>query len=135
MIAPSFIENRITPFLVLILLLFASACADTHEEHGEEHADDHAEESGEEHAEDSPEPGVIELEPEMLERITIREAAVAVRNLPAELLTTGQVDFEQDRLAHVTPRIPGRVEEVHARFSWVNLLKPLKSLLVRSCQI
>ena len=39
----------------------------------------------------------------MLERVTIRTVAASVRVLPAELLTTGKVDFEQDRLAHVTP--------------------------------
>jgi cobalt-zinc-cadmium efflux system membrane fusion protein len=50
----------------------------------------------------------------MLERLHLRTEPVVMRALPAELQTTGEVDFEQDRLAHVTPRIPGRVEEVHA---------------------
>ncbi len=76
----------------------------------------HAEEPGEheEHGEDPHEEGVVELTPEMVERLEIRTAAVSMRALPAELQTTGQVDFEQDRLAHVTPRIPGRVERVLA---------------------
>jgi cobalt-zinc-cadmium efflux system membrane fusion protein len=39
---------------------------------------------------------------------------VATRALAAELQTTGQIDFEQDGLAHVSPRIPGRVERVLA---------------------
>ena len=104
--APFFILRRATPILVLILL--ATACSDGPAEGSEEH------EEHEEHQEDTHEPGVIELGPEMRERITIREAAVSLRRLPTELLTTGQVDFEQDLIAHVTPRIPGRVEEVQA---------------------
>jgi cobalt-zinc-cadmium efflux system membrane fusion protein len=91
-----------------------SACSDHssegHDEHGEEsHAEEHGGHEGESHEE-----GVVELGPEMLARLMIRTAATSVRVLPAELLTTGMVDFEQDRLAHVTPRIPGRVEAVEA---------------------
>lgn len=101
--APSSILPGTAPFLILALsFFFVIACSDAP-------VDDH-----EEQAEDTHEPGVVELEPEMRARITIREDEVGLRNLPTELLTTGQVDFEQDRLAHVTPRIPGRVEEVHA---------------------
>ncbi|MFQ5744731.1 MAG: efflux RND transporter periplasmic adaptor subunit, partial [Acidobacteriota bacterium] len=73
-----------------------------------------AHDSEDEHVEKVHEEGVVELTPEMLAQAGIRTAAVEQRTLPAELLTTGQVDFEQDRLAHVTPRIPGRVEQVHA---------------------
>lgn len=98
--------------LLLISTLFMASCSDhpteEHDEHGEE---THSEES-DGHAEETHEEGVVELGPEMLERVKISTAAVSMRALPAELLTTGQVDFEQDRLAHVTPRIPGRVEEV-----------------------
>lgn len=105
--------------LLLILTVFLAGCSDHsaegHDEHGEEsHAEEHGGYDEESHDEESHEKGVVELGPEMLERVTIRTAAASVRVLPAELLTTGKVDFEQDRLAHVTPRIPGRVETVHA---------------------
>lgn len=114
--------------LLLILTVVLGGCSDSaegHDEHGEDspseahgdHGDDsHAEEGGGHAAEsgESHEEGVVELGPEMLERVKIRTVAASVRVLPAELLTTGKVDFEQDRLAHVTPRIPGRVETVHA---------------------
>ena len=101
---------KCTPLpLLLILVLFLAACSDHssegHDEHGEE---PHSEQGG--RGDGSHEEGVVVLRPEMLERVTIRTAAASVRVLPAELLTTGKVDFEQDRLAHVTPRIPGRVE-------------------------
>ncbi|MFQ5670003.1 MAG: efflux RND transporter periplasmic adaptor subunit [Acidobacteriota bacterium] len=60
------------------------------------------------------EAGVVELTSEMLAHMDIRTAPVEQRVLPPSLETTGQVDFEQDRLAHVPPRIPGRVEQVRA---------------------
>jgi cobalt-zinc-cadmium efflux system membrane fusion protein len=67
------------------------------------------------HLTDPHEQGVVELSPEMLSHVEINIAVVEERTLAPELETTGQVDFEQDLLAHVTPRIPGRVHEVHAR--------------------
>jgi len=70
----------------------------------------HAE--GEEHGEH--EEGVVELSREAAARVEIRTEPVARRVLSAELETTGQVDFDQTRLAHVSPRISGRVHRVHA---------------------
>lgn len=55
---------------------------------------------------------VVSLSPEAAARVRIRVAPVAERMLSGMLTTTGQVDFDQDRLAHVSPRIPGRVHRV-----------------------
>ena len=101
---------------LLVLMLFVAACADGssgHRDDGERGSDSHAGEH-DDHGGESHEEGIVELAPEMLERVTIRTATATLRALPAQLQTTGKVDFEQDRLAHVTPRIPGRVEEVRA---------------------
>ena len=89
--------------LLLLLLLLSTSCGPSENHHDEE---DHAEEAHEE--------GVVEVSPQMLARVEITTAVVEERTLAPELETTGQVDFEQDLLAHVTPRIPGRVHEVHA---------------------
>lgn len=106
--------------LLLSIAACASGCSgrtadapDAHDSH-DSHGGDDAHDGHDAHDADAHAPGVVELSPEMLRRMEIRTASVAVRALPAELLTTGQVDFEQDRLAHVTPRIPGRVEQVRA---------------------
>ncbi len=82
-----------------------TAEADSHDEH-DEHDEDGEHEEGEE--------GVVELSPEAAERIEIRTAPVAYRLLAAQLSTTGRVDFDQTRLAHVSPRISGRVHRVNA---------------------
>lgn len=60
------------------------------------------------------EEGIVELTPEAASRIEIRTEPAAERALAAELRTTGEVDFDQTRLAHVSPRISGRVHRVDA---------------------
>ena len=77
--------------------------------------DEHAEE-GEEHGENEEkhEEGVVELTLESHARAGLDTAVVEARPLGAVLETTGQVGFNEDRLAHVGPRISGRIAEVRA---------------------
>ena len=93
-------------WLLLLLLLLSTSCGSGGP--SENHHDE------KELSEEAHEEGVVELTPEMLQRVEIKTAMVQKRTLAPELETTGQVDFDHDRLAHVTPRIPGRVHEVHA---------------------
>ncbi len=60
-------------------------------------------------------PRVVELTPEAAGHAHIRSAPVEMRSLAAELETTGRVDFDGNRVAHVSPRIQGRVHAVQAR--------------------
>lgn len=76
------------------------------------HPDDEHDHSEDAHSE--ADEGLVELTPDAASRSAIRTAAVTTRVLAAELSTTGQVDFDQNRLAHVSPRITGRVHRVHA---------------------
>lgn len=70
----------------------------------------HAERAGAENRDES----VVELRPETAARMDIHVAPVEQRVLAGVLSTTGRVDFDQDRLAHVAPRVPGRVDKVLA---------------------
>lgn len=54
----------------------------------------------------------VELRPEVAERLGVATARVEARDLLGEIATTAEVDFDQDHLAHVTPRLAGRVHEV-----------------------
>lgn len=85
-------------------LLLAAACSNPlppdpprNEEHHQEH-----------------EEGIVVLTAEAAARAEIRTAPVESRVLAARLETTGEVDFDHDRLAHVSPRISGRVHRVDA---------------------
>jgi cobalt-zinc-cadmium efflux system membrane fusion protein len=97
------------PLLIALVLLFAAACSDPA-------SDQHRDEQGETEHHDRHDEGddIVELQPQAAARVTIRTAPVEKQPLQAVLSTTGRVDFDQDRLAHVSPRIPGRVHEARA---------------------
>jgi cobalt-zinc-cadmium efflux system membrane fusion protein len=79
----------------------------THDEH-----DEH----GEHGAPEAPvETGTVELTPEAAARVRIQTVPVASRDLQGEIITTAEVGFDEDHLAHVTPRLAGRVHDVRAQ--------------------
>lgn len=71
--------------------------------------------SPEEHAHEEGPVGVVHLPPEKLAEAGVVTAKAERRPLAPELETTGEVDYEQDRMAHVSPRVPGRVHRVPAK--------------------
>jgi len=86
-----------------------------HEGHGEHEGHDEREghddrEGHDEH--DEHEEGVIALSPEAAARVSIRVEPAATRGVPFVLRTTARVDYDERRIAHVSPRVPGRVAEV-----------------------
>ncbi len=94
--------------LALVLPL-TTGCGSEPEAPVEETGENHEGEAGEGHVE-----GVVELSPEKLANAGITTAPVEEKILAPELETTGKVDYEQERLAHVSPRIAGRVQRVQA---------------------
>jgi membrane fusion protein, heavy metal efflux system len=110
-------------FTLLALCILTSSCSEPPTQ--EPVTETGAHEEPEEHHDE----GVVSLSPETLERIAVRTARVERRALAAELETTGQVDFDQSRLAHVSPRIPGRVQAVRVELgSRVTKGQPLATL-------
>lgn len=115
------IRNRITLICTLLALL-VSGCSgggagtmepgdDPHREHTDaESAADH-DHDHEEHGENA---GVVELTPEAAERIGLTTMPAALRSLDLHRTTTGTLGFDEDRLAHVAPRVPGRLVRVPA---------------------
>jgi cobalt-zinc-cadmium efflux system membrane fusion protein len=65
-------------------------------------------------AEAGAEAGVVQLTEEKARALGVVLARAEMRSLETEIQTTGQVDFEQERVAHVTPPISGRVTRVQA---------------------
>ncbi len=113
--------SRLRFLLLACSLAAAAACTSSeenaHEGHSEEH-EEHDGEQGSEHGEHEEagghEEGVVQLRPEAAARIDIRVEPVEQRRVSVVLSTTGRVDFDQDHLAHVSPRISGRIHEVLA---------------------
>lgn len=65
-------------------------------------------------AHDEHEEDFVLLSPAASEHVQIRLDKVEARALSGLLTTTGRVDFNEDQLAHVAPRVPGRVHQVLA---------------------
>lgn len=108
--------RRLSGIALLCLLATLStagtaACGPATDEHHDDHDahDDHGE--GEEHAEDG---GLVTLAPEALERIGLTTAPVGSTPVEGSRETTGQVGYDERLLAHVTPRLGGRLTRVAA---------------------
>lgn len=67
-------------------------------------------EAGHDLAAPTHEEGIVELSPAKLAAVEIEATPVERRRLAAQLETTGEVGYEEDRIAHVSPRVPGRVQ-------------------------
>src|SRR5690554_4671508 len=55
----------------------------------------------------------VELSREALQTLPLKIAVVKRRDTKKEIQTTAVIEFNKDRIAHVTPRIPGRVIKVN----------------------
>jgi cobalt-zinc-cadmium efflux system membrane fusion protein len=74
----------------------------------------HEEEAGhDEHGHDD-EGGVVELSPEAIARIGLETVVASRRPLEGRRVTTGRVGFDERRVAHVSPRVSGRLLRVTA---------------------
>ena len=87
------------------------------EHEGHEHAektDDHAEKEGEdeEHDEHGYEEKVVKLSDADMKKFGIEVATAGTGKLPVDISLPGEVAVNEDRIAHVTPRVPGVVREV-----------------------
>lgn len=84
---------------------------DEHDEHGNEGA---AKESAEgEHAEGEEEEGHLTLSDEQINSAGIQLVEAKAQSISLSLPFPGEIRFDEDRTAHVVPRVPGVVESVH----------------------
>jgi cobalt-zinc-cadmium efflux system membrane fusion protein len=108
-------------YLYLIIgIALASMSTYAQQEHADEHghageekhldADKHDEHGGDEHSED--EEGFIKLTPEVMAEFGIELAIAGSGTLSYSTTLPGEVQINQDRLAHVVPRYAGIVLDV-----------------------
>jgi len=105
-------HNHVPPAFLFLSLLLACSGAETSTEAD---ADSKAGRSAEIMGRAKHDPNIVVLTPQAASRITIRTASAEERILAVELTTTGEVDFDHTRLAHVSPRISGQVHRVRAK--------------------
>ena len=99
---------------IAITVLASFSCSTNKDSH-QDHDDDH-EQSGDQqnaHQDKHPE-GVIELPEAVAKEANITTQAAKRRRLAAQISTTGTIGFDETQIAHVSPRVPGRIANVLA---------------------
>ncbi len=126
----------ITAWLVIVVAAMGVAgflgwSAYARHEHGEEHGEQaHREHAGhadeKEHA--APPPGQVKLSPEALRQAKIETAPAMLGPLDDRVAFTGELVFNEERLAKIRSRVPGRVVEIVADYGQV--VKPGEALAI-----
>ena len=86
-----------------------------HEGHGEEaggHANQNKHDERDEHEEHGEHKDVVMLSDADMKKFGIEIATAKAGKLPVDISLPGKVTVNEDRIAHVTPRVPGVVREV-----------------------
>jgi cobalt-zinc-cadmium efflux system membrane fusion protein len=99
----------------LIIMITVPSCSEDdaseevqqHEKHGEANGDEDAAESGQD------EEQVVRLSEDQLKEFGIELGVAGPADLRVERKLSGEIVIEPDRLAHIIPRFPGMVKEVH----------------------
>ncbi|WP_060492803.1 efflux RND transporter periplasmic adaptor subunit [Pseudomonas sp. NBRC 111140] len=94
----------------------ASKAEARHDDHGQDSHGHAAEQATEGHAEEghAEEEGQLHLSIAQIEAAGVQLAAAGPRELGIDISFPGEIRFDEDRTAHVVPRVPGVVEAVHA---------------------
>ena len=87
-----------------------------HEDHDHDH--DHADEAKQE----APVPGQVKLTPEAVQQAKIETAPVVLGPLDNQVSFTGELVFNEERLAKISSRVPGRVVQIVADYG--QMVKP-----------
>jgi cobalt-zinc-cadmium efflux system membrane fusion protein len=92
-----------------IAALFLAACGgEKHDDHAK--ADARKAEAADAHGKED----LVKLSDEEIKRSNVRSEAIAEMTLSGELTLTANVQANQDALAHIAPRVPGRIVAVYA---------------------
>ena len=60
-------------------------------------------------------PGTIKISPEVVNNLGVRTALVERKPLHQEIRTVGYVQYDEDQLVHIHPRVEGWVEKLHIK--------------------
>ena len=60
-------------------------------------------------------PGTINISPDVVNNLGVRTALVERKSLHSEILTVGYVQYDEDKLIHIHPRVSGWVEKLYVK--------------------
>jgi len=62
-------------------------------------------------------PGAVSIAPEVVQNLGVRTAEVVRQPMHSEIRTVGYIQYDEDKLVHVHPRISGWIEKLHVNSS------------------
>lgn len=65
--------------------------------------------------EEGEQPGVVQVAPEVVNNLGVRTAAVEQARLNKKITTVGYLQYNQDQLIHINPRIAGWIDNLHVK--------------------
>lgn len=60
-------------------------------------------------------PGTITISPDVVNNLGVRTAIAEMRPMHTEIITVGYVQYDQDQLVHVHPRVEGWIEKLYVK--------------------
>ena len=97
------------------------------QDHGHDQHDDHARKASEK-KEEPPQPGEVKLTPEAIKQAGIETVPVLLGPLDIRVSFTGELVFNEERLARIRSRVPGRVVQIVADYG--QIVKPGEVLAI-----
>lgn len=60
-------------------------------------------------------PGAVKISPHVINNLGVRTAPVELKNLYTEISTVGYVQYDEDKLIHIHPRVDGWIEKLYVK--------------------
>ena len=60
-------------------------------------------------------PGAVKIAPHVVNNLGVRTAPVELKNMHTEISTVGYVQYDEDRLIHIHPRVDGWIEKLYVK--------------------
>jgi Cu(I)/Ag(I) efflux system membrane fusion protein len=67
------------------------------------------------YASDDDGPGIVTISPEVVNNLGVRTAVAKMQRMQADIRTVGYVQYDQDNLVHIHPRVEGWIEKLYVK--------------------
>lgn len=83
----------------------------------------------ESNSEDEHGPGAIKISPEVINNLGVRTAQVTLRDMTPTINTVGYIQYDEDNLVHIHPRVSGWVEQLFVKTTGQKVKKAKRFIL------